>query len=163
MLEWLLEPWPWYVSGPLIGLTVPLLLLLTGKNLGISSSLRHIGAVCMPNSKLPYLSKNYSWRNHTRSLIFVGGVIIGGFIGNFLLSTEPATLLPAFYASSSGIFVLFAGGILIGFGTRYAGGCTSGHTIMGLSSLNLSSLVATIFFFVGGLISTWFILPLFLP
>lgn len=163
MLEWLLEPWPWYISGPLIGLTVPLLLLLTGKNLGISSSLRHIGAACMPNSKLPYLSKNYNWRNHIRSLVFVGGVVIGGFIGTFLLSTEPVALLPEFYGSAVGVLVLFAGGILIGFGTRYAGGCTSGHTIMGLSSLNISSLVATIFFFVGGLISTWFIMPLFLP
>ena len=161
MLEWLLEPWPWYVSGPLIGLTVPVLLLLTGKNFGVSSSLRHIGAACLPHSKLPYLSKDYSWRNHTRSLIFVLGVVIGGFIGNFLLSTEPGNFLPPFSMSIWGVFGLFVGGILIGFGTRYAGGCTSGHTIMGISALNLSSLVATIFFFVGGLISTWFILPFF--
>ena len=86
MLEWLLEPWPWYVSGPLIGLTVPILLLLTGRNFGISSSLRHLGAACMPNSKLPYLSKNYNWRDHIGSLIFVLGVLMGGFVGNFLLS-----------------------------------------------------------------------------
>ncbi len=162
MLAWLLEPWPWYVSGPLIGLTVPLLLLFTGKNFGVSSSLRHIGAACLPGSKLPYLS-NYNWRDHTRSIVFVAGIVIGGFIGNFLLSSEPATFLPAFYASPLGVFGLFCGGILIGFGTRYAGGCTSGHTIMGISALNVASLVATIFFFVGGLISTWFILPLFLP
>ena len=162
MLEWLLEPWPWYISGPLIGLTVPILLLLTGRNFGISSSLRHLGAACMPNTNLPYLSKNYNWRNHIGSLIFVLGVLIGGFVGNFLLSTEPGNFLPTFYASPLGALGLFAGGILIGFGTRYAGGCTSGHTIMGISSLNLSSLVATIFFFVGGLISTWFIMPLFI-
>ncbi|MCB8924809.1 MAG: YeeE/YedE family protein [Ardenticatenaceae bacterium] len=162
MLEWLLEPWPWYISGPLIGLTVPILLLLTGRNFGISSSLRHLGAACMPNTKLPYLSKNYNWRDHIGSLIFVLGVLIGGFVGNFLLSTEPGNFLPTFYASPLGALGLFAGGILIGFGTRYAGGCTSGHTIMGISSLNLSSLVATIFFFVGGLISTWFIMPLFI-
>jgi hypothetical protein len=91
------------------------------------------------------------------------GIVIGGFIGNFLLSSEPGNFLPAFYASPLGVLGLFMGGILIGFGTRYAGGCTSGHTIMGISALNVSSLVATIFFFVGGLISTWFILPLFLP
>ena len=163
MLAWLLEPWPWYVSGPLIGLTVPLLLLLTGKNFGISSSLRHIGAACAPKSKLPYLSKNYSWRDHTTSIIFVVGVVIGGFVGNYLLSTEPGNFLPAVFSSPFGALGLFLGGILIGFGTRYAGGCTSGHTIMGISALNLSSLVASIFFFVGGLISTWYILPLFLP
>lgn len=162
MLEWLLEPWPWYVSGPLIGLTVPLLLLLTGKNLGVSSSLRHIGSACMPGSKLPYL-RNYNWRDHTGSIVFVVGIVIGGFVGNFLLSNEPGNFLPTSFASPLGALGLFIGGILIGFGTRYAGGCTSGHTIMGISALNLSSLVATIFFFVGGLIATWLILPFFLP
>ena len=161
MLEWILEPWPWYVSGPLIGLTVPLLLLLTGKNLGISSSLRHIGAACAPRSKLPYLSQNYNWRDHTWNIIFIVGIVIGAFIGNFLLSAEPEAFLPAGYQSLTGVALLFGGGILIGFGTRYADGCTSGHTIMGLSALSWPSLVATIFFFVGGLISTWLLLPLF--
>ncbi|MCB8945495.1 MAG: YeeE/YedE family protein [Ardenticatenaceae bacterium] len=163
MIEWLLEPWPWYVSGPLIGLTVPLLFILTGKSFGISSSLRHIGAACAPRTKLPYLSKNYNWRDHTWSIIFVTGVLIGGFIGNYLLSSQPAAFLPEAYASLKGVLILFAGGVLIGFGTRYAGGCTSGHTITGISNLQLASLVATIFFFVGGLISTWLILPLILP
>ena len=154
MLEWLLQPWPWYVSGPLIGLTVPILLILTGKNLGISSSLRHIGAACVPNSKLPYLGEHYNWRDHIWNLIFVGGIVAGGFIGNVLLSADPAPFLPAGYASLLGVGLLFAGGILIGFGTRYADGCTSGHTIMGLSALNWPSLVASIFFFVGGIIMT---------
>jgi uncharacterized membrane protein YedE/YeeE len=163
MWEWLLQPWPWYVSGPLIGLTVPLLLLLTGKNFGVSSSLRHIGAACAPHTKLPYLSQNYNWREHTWSIIFVAGIIIGAFIGNFFLSAEPLSFLPTGYGSVTGVLLLFGGGILIGFGTRYADGCTSGHTIMGISALNWPSLVATIFFFVGGLISTWLILPLFLP
>lgn len=161
MLAWLLEPWPWYITGPMIGLTVPLLLLLTGKNLSVSSSLRHIGAACAPRSKLPYLSQNYNWRDHIWNLIFIVGVIVGAFIGNFLLSAAPASFLPTGYQSFGGVALLFGGGMLIGFGTRYAGGCTSGHTIMGLSALNWPSLVATIFFFVGGLISTWLILPLF--
>ncbi len=160
MLEWILQPWPWYVTGPLIGLTVPLLLLLTGKNLGISSSLRHIGAVCSPKSKLPYLSKNYNWRDHIWNLIFIGGIVIGAFVGNYLLSPEPISFLPTGFQSVTGVGLLFIGGILIGFGTRYADGCTSGHTIMGLSILNWPSLVATIFFFVGGLLSTWLLLPL---
>lgn len=161
MISWLLEPWPWYVSGPLVGLTVPLLFVLTGKSFGISSSLRHIGAACAPRTKLPYLSQDYNWRDHIWNLIFVAGVILGGFIGNFWLSSEPATFLPQVYGSMSGVVILFVGGVLIGFGTRYAGGCTSGHTITGISTLQWPSLVATLFFFVGGLISTWLILPLF--
>lgn len=162
-MQWLLEPWPWYISGPLIGLTVPLLLLLTGKRFGISSSFRHIGAACTPNTGLPYLSRNYNWRDHTWNLIFVGGIVLGGFIGNFLLSNEPATLLPAFYSTLPGALTLFVGGILIGFGVRYAGGCTSGHTIMGISALELSGVVASICFFVGGILCTWLVLPLILP
>jgi len=162
MFDWIMEPWPWYISGPLIGLSVPLLLLLTGKNLGISSSFRHIGAACMPNSKLPYLSKDYNWRDHIWNLLFVAGVLVGGFIGNYVLSAKPVAFLPDLYLSATGVLLLFGGGVLIGFGTRYADGCTSGHTIMGISALNWPSLVATIFFFVGGLASTWLILPLIL-
>ncbi len=161
MLAWILEPWPWYVSGPMMGLTVPLLLLLSGKCFGVSSSLRHISAACAPRTKLPYLSQNYNWRDHIWNIIFVIGIMIGAFMGNFLLSAEPVNFLPSGYYSGVGVALLFGGGILIGFGTRYAGGCTSGHTIMGISLLNWPSLVATIFFFVGGIISTWLILPLF--
>lgn len=160
MLQWILEPWPWYVSGPLIGLTVPLLLLLTGKNFGISSSLRHIGAACNPRTRLPYLSGDYNWRDHTWSIIFAAGLVLGGFIGNGLLTANPQALLPVGYFSVGGAALLFGGGLLVGFGTRYADGCTSGHTIMGISALNWPSLVASVFFFVGGLIATWAILPL---
>lgn len=162
MIEWLLQPWPWYISGPLIGLTVPMLLLLTGHNFGISSSLRHIGSACAPRLRLPYLTKDYNWRDHIWSILFVAGIIVGGFIGNHLLSTEPVSFLPKAYFSWKGAVMLFAGGLLIGFGTRYADGCTSGHTIMGISALNWPSLVASIFFFIGGLFVTWFILPLLL-
>lgn len=154
MLEWILQPWPWYISGPLIGLTVPLLLLLSGKNFGISSSLRHIGSACAPNSKLPYLSSN-DWRKNSWSLIFVLGIVLGGFIATQLLSTEPLPLLPDEYYSLSGAIRLIIGGVLVGFGVRYANGCTSGHTIMGLSLLNWPSLVATIAFFAGGLFTTF--------
>jgi uncharacterized membrane protein YedE/YeeE len=163
MLEWLLQPWPWYIAGPMLGLTVPLLLLLTGHNLGISSSLRHIGAACAPGLKLPYLTRNYNWRDNIWNLIFVGGVLVGAFLGNFVLSAEPVRFLPPEYVTVAGVLALFGGGILIGFGTRYADGCTSGHTIMGISALSEASLVATIFFFVGGLIATWLILPWLLP
>lgn len=153
MLDWIMQPWPWYISGPLIGLTVPLLLLLTGHSLGISSSFQHIGSLCTPRSKLPYL-RNNNWRQHSWNLIFVLGVLIGGFVGARLLTAAPIPYLPETYSSFVGVIKLIIGGVLVGFGVRYANGCTSGHTIMGLSLLEWPSLIATIAFFVGGLITT---------
>ena len=87
--------------------------------------------------------------------MFAIGIVAGGFIANHFLSNEPIEFLPDSYASVGGAIRLLVGGILIGFGTRYAGGCTSGHAITGIANLNWPSLVATIFFFVGGLTVTW--------
>ncbi|MDX1413502.1 MAG: YeeE/YedE thiosulfate transporter family protein [Candidatus Promineifilaceae bacterium] len=157
-MEKILEPWPWYVTGPLIGLMVPAMLLLAGKQFGISSSFRDIGAICSPRTKISYLQ--YDWRQYLWRIFLVAGVVIGGFIGNHLLSVEPIPFLPEAYFSLKGILFLVIGGILVGFGTRYADGCTSGHTIMGVSDLQWPSLVATISFFIGGLIMTWIIYPL---
>ena len=153
-MEWLLQPWPWWLSGILIGLTVPLLYVLSGQAFGISSSLRHIGAICSPNSKLDYL-KTHNWRNQTWNLVFIGGIALGSFIAVNYFSSEPIDLLPASFYSVGGAIRLLLGGVLVGFGTRYAGGCTSGHAITGISNLNWPSMVATAFFFVGGLIVTW--------
>lgn len=158
-MDWLFQPWPWYISGPLIGLIVPGLLLLSGKSFGVSTSFQHMGAICAPRSKLSYFN-NYDWRNNNWRLIFVVGIIIGGFIGATLISSEPARFLPDHYYSLAGITLLAIGGFLVGFGTRYAGGCTSGHTIMGLSNLKWPSLIATVSFFVGGLLMTWVFGPL---
>ncbi|MCB0211176.1 MAG: YeeE/YedE family protein [Anaerolineae bacterium] len=152
-MEWILHPWPWYIAGPLIGLMVPALLLLSGQMFGVSTSLQHLGAMCSPNSNLPYL-KNYDWRSSQWRIVFVVGIVLGAFIGSHYLSIEPLSFLPADYYSLSGIIRLAVGGLLVGFGVRYAGGCTSGHTIMGLSNLQWSSLVASISFFIGGLLIT---------
>lgn len=182
MLETLSKPWPWYIAGPLIGLTVPFLLLVGNKTFGISSSLRHICAACVP-ANIPFFK--YEWRKEVWNLFFVGGIAIGGFLAaHFLADPEPLVLAAptAEYLASKGItdtahllpreifsweqlftlrglifFVL--GGFLVGFGTRYAGGCTSGHAIMGLSNLQWPSLVATCCFMVGGVVMTWLILP----
>jgi hypothetical protein len=159
MWEAILQPWPWYVSGPLIGLMVPALLLLSGKTFGISSTFRNIDAICMPNTKLSYLRVN--WKDSMWQLIMVLGIILGGFIANHLLSETPAAFLPPEYYSFGGVVKLVIGGIMVGFGTRYANGCTSGHTIMGLSNLRWPSLVASIFFYVGGIITTHILMPLF--
>lgn len=181
-LELLRQPWPWYVAGPLIGLTVPVLLLIGNKNFGISSSLRHICAACIP-ANISYFK--YDWKNEIWNLFFVFGILGGGYIGSTILGNpEPlqiadATIfdlkklgltqfdgmMPAEIFSTANIlslkglvFFVF-GGFMVGFGTRYANGCTSGHSIMGLSNLQLSSLIATICFMIGGIVMTNFIFP----
>lgn len=185
MIEILKQPWPWYISGPLIGLTVPLLLILGNKSFGISSSLRHICAACVP-AKIPFFQ--YDWKKESWNLFFVTGILIGGFVvANFLANPNPVEINPklagelAGYGitdynslvpsqlfnwqnlfSLKGFVMMVGGGFLVGFGTRYAGGCTSGHAIMGLSTLQWPSLVATCCFMAGGFIMANFILPFIL-
>jgi len=183
VLELISRPWPWYVAGVLIGLTVPALLLLGNKPFGISSSLRDICAACIP-SNIAFFK--YDWRRGTWNLFFVAGVLLGGFVaGTFLANPEPVQMAASTRAalqelgvrefdglmpsdlfgagaifSLRGLVFLVVGGLLVGFGTRWAGGCTSGHTIMGLSNLQWPSLVATMAFMAGGLAGTWLLLPL---
>lgn len=161
-MNWIMQPWPWWVSGILIGLTVPLLYMLAGKAFGISTSLQEAGAMCAPNSKLKYLSE-FDRKANFWTLVFVLGIAIGAMIATYFLSDDPQALLPESFQSVDGAAKLLIGGFLIGFGTRYAGGCTSGHSITGISNLNWPSLVATIFFFAGGLAVTWGIGHLIFP
>ena len=155
-MNWIMQPWPWWFSGILIGLTVPLLYILAGKAFGISTSLQEIGALCAPNSKFEYLSK-FDRKGNLWTLVFVLGIAIGAFLASNFLSASPVSFLPESFSSSDGVLKLLVGGFLIGFGTRYAGGCTSGHSITGIANLNWPSLLATIFFFIGGLSVTWII------
>lgn len=153
-MDLFMQPWPWWFSGILIGLTVPLLYILADKAFGISTSLQQVGAMCSPNSKLDYF-RSYDWRSGVWTLVFAGGIAIGGFTATNFLSREPIEFIPPSFASWPGALRLLVGGFLVGFGTRYAGGCTSGHSITGIANLNWPSLVATVFFFVGGLGVTW--------
>src|SRR6187402_353427 len=90
LLEWIRQPWPWYVAGPLIGLTVPLLLLLGNKPFGISSSFRHFCAACLP-AKISFFQ--YEWKSEAWNMFFAGGVLIGGFIAATLLAfNEPISI-----------------------------------------------------------------------
>lgn len=146
--------WSPWVSGVLIGLMVPALYLVVGRRFGISSSLRHIGAICAPRAKSDYL-RLHNWRDHTWSLVFVGGIITGSFMAANFLTAVPLPVLPEAASTPGGLVRLGFGGVLVGFGTRYAGGCTSGHTISGISNLNPASMVASAAFFAGGLIATW--------
>jgi len=179
------SPWPWYVGGPLIGLSVPLLLIIGNKSLGISSSLRHVCAACIP-AKIPFFQ--YNWKREIWNLFFVAGILIGGFLVlQFFSNPLPVQVNPKLVAELSiyginnydglvptdlfnwqnlltikGFILMITGGFMVGFGTRYAGGCTSGHSIMGLSTLQLPSLIATICFMAGGFFMANLILPFIL-
>lgn len=153
-MDLLMQPWPWWLSGILIGLTVPLLYFLTGNGFGISTSYQQLGAVCSPQSQLTYF-RNFDRAKNMWTLLFALGIGIGGYISVQLLSANPVPLIPESLMNPWGAIRLFAGGCLVGFGARYAGGCTSGHAINGIANLNFPSLVATLFFFVGGIAVTW--------
>ncbi len=185
MLEWMSQPWPWWVAGPLIGLTVPALLLVGGKRFGISSSFRHICSATT-RSKADYF--RYDWRGRGGwNLAFVVGLILGGVLAaTVLASPDPMVqisqatvndlaelgiertpgLVPAELFSWSGLgtfagwVVVALGGFLVGFGARYADGCTSGHAITGLATFQLPSLIAVLGFFAGGLFVTHIVYPL---
>lgn len=176
------DPWPWYVAGPLIGLTVPLVYLIAGRKWGLSSTFRDLCAAVIP-AQSGYFG--YSWRAQgSWRLLMACGLVIGGAAAAFTASTPDVALsadtvsaLHAIGVSDTsgfapteifswsglatlpGFVMIVVGGFLVGFGTRYAGGCTSGHAISGLSALRVTSLVAVIGFFVGGLITTHWILP----
>lgn len=150
MLEAILNPWPWYVSGPLIGLTVPTLLLLTGKALGISSSFQGLCAILFSRDRNAAV-REPAFLKERWKMAFALGLILGGFIAARFLSLERVDFLPKSYHSLSGAGTLLTGGFLVGFGSRYAEGCTSGHAITGLSSLQWASLLAVTGFFAGGL------------
>ncbi len=150
-MHWISAPWPWYVSGPAIGLVVPLLYLLVGKPFGVSRSFSNFCTMSVL-ARLKSQPQQAESNKDSWNLFFVGGIPIGSYIGAHFLSTDLPQLLPDHYHSAQGMLALFAGGILVGFGTRYADGCTSGHSLTGLSNLQAVSLVATLSFFVGGLL-----------
>ncbi len=180
--DWLHKPWPWWIAGPLIGLIVPLLLILGNKPFGVSSSLRHICAACFP-ANISFF--RYNWKKDSWNLFFVAGILAGAIItGVWLNNPKPVQLNPALtntlqdhgiksfsgllphelfnwhnLLSLQGFILIVVGGFLVGFGTRYAGGCTSGHSIMGLSNLQWPSLVATICFMIGGVVGANFLVP----
>lgn len=185
MIEKISQPWPWYAAGALIGLIVPALLILGNKHFGISSNLRHICAACIP-ANIPFFK--YEWKKEIWNFFFVGGILGGAIIASLFLQnpdemivaetlkadlashgiTSYTGMVPSDLFSFESLFTLrgfimmVVGGFLVGFGTRYAGGCTSGHAIMGLSNLQWPSLVATIMFMVGGFLMTQLLLPFIL-
>lgn len=183
-MNWIYEPWPWYVSGPMIAL-IMFLLLMVGKNFGMSSNLRTMCTICGAGKKADFF--RFDWKAQRWNLVVVLGAIIGGFIGSHFMTNDAAVAinpdtinslnelgfssagkdyLPSelfdikAFTNLKSMLLLSIGGLLVGFGTRYAGGCTSGHAISGLSNLQLPSLIAVIGFFIGGLIMIHLIFPL---
>ncbi len=161
------------------------LLLYFGKTFGMSSNLRTLCAIGGAGKKAKFF--DFDWKASRWNLVVVAGAIFGGFLATqFLsapnlmdLSTQTISDLNALGFSNigeqllppelfnwenvltlKGLSILIIGGFLVGFGTRYAGGCTSGHAITGLSSLQWPSLIAVIGFFIGGLVMIHFIFPI---
>ena len=183
-MEFLSQTWPWYVSGMLIGL-IMLVLIYFGKAFGMSSNLRSLCSMAGAGKFVPFF--NFDWRAQRWNLAVILGAMFGGFVAvNFMSNPSNVALNPQTIAQLKELgidepngkllpdmmfgpdafeypkmaFILIMGGVLIGFGSRYAGGCTSGHAISGLSNLQIPSLKAVVGFFVGGLIMAHFILPL---
>lgn len=184
MIELIKEPWPWYVAGPLIAMVYTALALF-GKSFGISASLRAACAMAGAGKNIPFF--DFDWKSQIWNFMFIFGSIIGGFIAVTYLANDapmqlsestvealkdlhltsyqtgiyPTELLSwdALFTAKGFIFMVI-GGLLIGFGTRWAGGCTSGHAISGLANLQIPSLIAVVGFFIGGLIMTFFLIPI---
>jgi uncharacterized membrane protein YedE/YeeE len=178
------QTWPWYISGFLIGM-IMLSLIYFGKHFGMSSNLESLCAMSGLGKKISYF--DFDWKNNKWNLMVVLGAMLGGFVAAHFMSDSTNVSINSLtieqlaalgidapngklapdalfgnqiFESPKSISLLIIGGILIGFGTRYAGGCTSGHAISGLSNLQLPSLKAVIGFFIGGLVMAHLILPL---
>lgn len=185
MIELIKQPWSWYTSGIVIS-AIMFLLIFFGKSFGFSANLRTICAAAGGGKFVKFF--NFNWRTQIWNLMFLVGAVIGGFIASqFLSDGQPIQLSENTIADLSalgiaaptgvqpdelfsmealftlkGFLILAIGGLMVGFGARYAGGCTSGHAISGMSDLQLPSLIAVVGFFAGGLIMTFFILPIIL-
>lgn len=183
-MDFIFQPWAWFVGGPLIAISL-LLYFYFGKNFGASTNFETICTILGADKVSDYFKKD--WKEQKFALMFVAGLIIGGFISAYyLIPNQAVDLNPKtvqelselgfsnvgsqyfpdeifsddIVFSLKGFLILLVSGVFIGFGTRYAGGCTSGHAITGLSSLQLPSLLAVIGFFIGGIIATWLIIPI---
>lgn len=182
-IEFISQPWPWYVAGPLLAM-VMLMLIYFGNTFGVSSNFKTMCSIGGAGKRLPFF--NFDWKSQIWNLVFLLGAALGGVLASIYFMPETAIgisertktelssygivnpgddILPTqiFNLESlftiQGFIMIIGGGFLVGFGTRYAGGCTSGHAITGLSNLQLPSLIAVIGFFIGGLIVTNLFMP----
>ena len=185
MKEIITQTWSWWFSGAMIA-SIMFFLLYFGQSFGFSSNLRTICAAAGLGKKTKFF--DFNWKAQLWNIVFLIGSIIGGYIASNYLSSggpveisastiedlgkmgiaAPTSLQPNELFSWEAVFsvkgflILAFGGLMVGFGSRYAGGCTSGHAISGLSNLQLPSLIAVIGFFIGGLLMTNVIMPFIL-
>jgi uncharacterized membrane protein YedE/YeeE len=183
IIEFISQPWSWYVSGLVIAF-VMILLLFFGKSFGFSSNLRTMCSIAGAGKSVSFF--RFDWKKQVWNLLFLGGAVAGGLIAKTFLMADPVPDISAatiqdlsnlgvgapegmqplelfsweFATSVKGFLFLLIGGLLVGFGARWAGGCTSGHAISGLSDLQVPSLIAVVGFFIGGLLMTHVLLPL---
>ena len=187
MIDFILDPWPWWFSGIIIS-AVMFFLLFFGKSFGFSANLRTICSIGGAGKRVSFF--DFDWKKQMWNIVFLIGAIIGGYIAYAFLSngtepvqisentitdlkelgfSEPTNLQPQELFDLNALLdwkkllILAVGGIFVGFGARYAGGCTSGHAISGIADLQIPSFIAVIGFFIGGLIMTYFIFPLIFP
>ncbi|UYW02466.1 YeeE/YedE family protein [Flavobacterium agricola] len=180
-MNWILGTWPWFVGGPIIAF-IMIALIYLGKSFGFSSNFRTLCAAMGAGKNCSFF--DFNWKLQKWNLLFLVGTIFGGYLAANVLSENQIPEISTFttqYLQNLGfesvgksynpieifetmniknLLLLIVGGLLIGFGTRYAGGCTSGHAISGLSNLQLPSLIAVIGFFIGGLVMVHFLFPL---
>lgn len=182
IIELIKQPWPWYVSGLAIS-GIMFTLIFFGKVFAMSSNFRTICAACGAGKQVKFF--DFDWKAQRWNLLFTAGAILGGFIAHHFLSNnqpvaistatvndliklgfsrptglQPDELFSIDQLHIKNILLLMVGGLLVGFGARWAGGCTSGHAISGLSNLQVPSLISVIGFFIGGLIMTFLIFPI---
>ncbi|MDH5397672.1 MAG: YeeE/YedE thiosulfate transporter family protein [Cyclobacteriaceae bacterium] len=199
-IEFISQPWPWWMGGVVIGLTL-FLLFFFDKEFGLSANLR---TMCAADGAGDYVDFfKFDWSKQGWNLMVAFGATFGGYMaanyfgGDDKAHVSPTTIellneiageeifamdnLPPIVPGTTvvqqnihpfwdiyswqslftvrGFIIIIIGGFMIGFGARYAGGCTSGHAISGLADLQVPSLVAVSGFFIGGLIMTWLFLP----
>ncbi|WP_421978968.1 YeeE/YedE family protein [Roseivirga seohaensis] len=187
IIEIVSSPWPWWIAGPAIALLM-FALIYFGNSFGFSANFRTICSMFGAGKSCDFF--DFDWKKQIWNLVFAVSAVLGGYIAHHYLSSGEAIALsettitelqsygienpgadivPMSIFSFESLFTLkglifiVLGGFCVGFGTRYAGGCTSGHAISGLSDLQPASLIAVIGFFIGGLSITYFVLPLILP
>jgi len=180
-MDVLMEPWPWYIAGPLVGL-IMLALLSLGRSFGFSSNFRTMCAAVGAGKRVAFF--RFDWRSQSWNLLFLVGAVAGGFLAAHFLDNSEApristatlnklaslgieTPVVSYYPEEifdsltvQNVLIWAFGGLLIGFGSRYAGGCTSGHAISGLSNLEIPSLIAVVGFFIGGLLMVHLVFPI---
>lgn len=184
--DFIAEPWPWYIAGPLLAL-IMFILLYFGHEFGISDNFRLMCAADGADEMNEFFKIN--WQSGEWNLLVALGAVFGGYLAShyFLgphgdiahisnatvaslnhigipVQQGKVPLIPDFISWNGlmhwqGFLMIAGGGFLVGFGARYAGGCTSGHAISGLSALQLPSLIAVIGFFSGGMMVTYLIFP----